>query len=95
MNQARDLINEPGAVVTPAFLAERAAEIAKEVGLEVEILDPAGLKARGYEGLLRVGAGSAHPPRMVILRHVPRKAVGGDARASWARASPSTPAASA
>ena len=47
--------------------------MAKEVGLEIEILDPAGLKARGYQGCLRVGAGSAHPPRMVILRHVPRK----------------------
>jgi leucyl aminopeptidase len=74
VNLARDLINEPGAVVTPAVLAERAAEFAKEVGLEVETLDPAGLKARGYEGLLHVGAGSANPPRMVILRHVPRTA---------------------
>jgi leucyl aminopeptidase len=73
VNQARDLINEPGAVVTPAALADRAAEIAKEVDLEIETLDPAGLKARGYEGLLRVGAGSANPPRMIILRHVPRK----------------------
>jgi leucyl aminopeptidase len=74
VNQARDLINEPGAVVTPVALAERAAEIAKEVGLEVETLDPAGLKARGYEGLLHVGAGSANAPRMVILRHIPRGA---------------------
>ncbi len=73
VNLARDLINEPGAVVTPAVLAERAAEIAKEVELEVETLDPAGLEARGYQGLLHVGAGSMHPPRMVILRHVPRK----------------------
>jgi leucyl aminopeptidase len=73
VNQARDVINEPGAVVTPAYLADRAGEIAKEVGLEVEIVDPAGLKARGYNGLLRVGQGSPHPPRMVILRHVPRK----------------------
>jgi len=32
-----------------------------------------GLKARGYMGLLRVGQGSTHPPRMVILRHAPRK----------------------
>ncbi|HEX8768397.1 MAG TPA: leucyl aminopeptidase, partial [Jatrophihabitans sp.] len=64
---------EPGNVCTPETLADRAAEIAKEVGLEIEILDPAGLKARGYEGCLRVGQGSSHPPRMVILRHVPRK----------------------
>jgi leucyl aminopeptidase len=72
VNRARDLINEPGSVVTPAVLAERAAEIAKEVDLEVETLDPKGLEARGYQGLLRVGAGSMHPPRMVILRHSPR-----------------------
>ena len=74
VNQARDLINEPGSVVTPETLAERAAEIAKETGLEIEILDPAGLKARGYNGLLRVGQGSVNPPRMIILRHVPKKA---------------------
>ena len=73
VNRARELINEPGGVVTPEFIAERAGEIAKEVGLEIEMLDPAGLKARGYQGLLHVGSGSAHPPRMVILRHVPRQ----------------------
>ncbi len=71
-NRCRDLINEPGNVVTPEYIAERAAEIAKELELEIEIVDPAGLKARGYQGLLRVGQGSVHPPRMVILRHVPR-----------------------
>jgi leucyl aminopeptidase len=71
VNRARDLINEPAAVITPEVLAARAAEIAEEVGLELEILDPNALRARGYEGLLRVGQGSAHPPRLVVLRHVP------------------------
>jgi leucyl aminopeptidase len=74
VNLARDLINEPGSVVTPEALAERSSDAAKEVGLEVEVLDPTGLKARGYSGLLRVGQGSVHPPRMAILRHVPRRA---------------------
>jgi len=73
VNGAREITNEPGAVVTPEYLADQAGEFAKEVGLEIETLDPAGLKARGYQGCLRVGAGSMHPPRMVILRHVPRK----------------------
>ena len=73
VNLCRDLINEPGSVVTPQVIAERASEIAKEVELESEVLDPAGLEARGYQGLLRVGQGSAHPPRMVILRHMPRR----------------------
>src|SRR5262245_27532667 len=73
VNRCRDLINEPGAVVTPEAIADDAGEIAKELDLEIEVLDPAGLKARGYQGLLHVGAGSNHTPRMVILRHVPRK----------------------
>ena len=73
VNRCRDLINEPGAVVTPEVIADAAGEIAKELGLEIEILDPAGLKARGYHGLVQVGQGSVHPPRMVILRHVPRQ----------------------
>jgi leucyl aminopeptidase len=76
VNLCRDLVNEPGSVVTPEVLADRASEIAKEVGLEVETLDPAALKARGYNGLIRVGAGSPHAPRMVVLRHVPRQASG-------------------
>ncbi len=74
VNECRSLINEPGSVVTPEHLATRAEEIAKEVGLEAEVLDPKGLEARGYRGLLQVGQGSAHPPRMVILRHVPAQA---------------------
>jgi leucyl aminopeptidase len=73
VNRCRDMINEPASVVTPEAMAHAATEAAKEVGLEAEVLDPAGLRARGYTGLLAVGAGSIHPPRMVILRHIPRK----------------------
>jgi leucyl aminopeptidase len=73
VNRARDLINEPGNAVTPETIATQAGEIAREVELEVELLDPTALRARGYQGILRVGAGSAHPGRMVVLRHVPRK----------------------
>ncbi len=74
VNRARDFINEPGAVVTPEAFANEAAEIAREVDLEAEVLDPAALEARGYQGIQRVGAGSQHPGRMIVLRHVPRKA---------------------
>jgi len=74
VNRARDFINEPGAVVTPEVLAKAATDIASEVNLEAEILDPAALEARGYQGIVRVGAGSQHPGRMIVLRLVPRKA---------------------
>ena len=73
VNRARDLINEPGNVVTPEVIAAAASEIAREVELEVEVLDPTALKAKGYAGILHVGAGSPHSGRMVVLRHVPRK----------------------
>jgi leucyl aminopeptidase len=73
VNRARDLINEPGAVVTPEVIATTASEIGREVELEVEVLEPAALKAKGYQGILHVGAGSPHPGRMVVMRHVPRK----------------------
>jgi leucyl aminopeptidase len=73
-NRARDFINEPGAVVTPEVLAKAATDIASEVDLEAEVLDPAALEARGYQGIVRVGAGSEHPGRMIVLRLVPRKA---------------------
>jgi leucyl aminopeptidase len=73
VNLARDLINEPANIVNPLVLAERAQQIALESGLECEVLDETALKAKGYRGLIHVGAGSATPPRMVILRHVPRQ----------------------
>ena len=74
VNRARDFINEPGAVVTPEVFASEATDIAREVDLESETLDPAALEARGYQGIARVGAGSEHPGRMIVLRMVPRKA---------------------
>lgn len=73
VNVARDLINEPANIVNPVVLAERAQQMALETGLQCEVLDETALKAKGYRGLLHVGAGSATPPRMVILRHIPRQ----------------------
>ncbi|MFI5170359.1 MAG: leucyl aminopeptidase, partial [Vicinamibacterales bacterium] len=73
VNRARDLINEPANVVSPEVIATLASEIARELELEVEVLDPTALQAKGYQGILRVGSGSANPGRMIVLRHVPRK----------------------
>jgi leucyl aminopeptidase len=73
VNRARDLINEPANIVSPEVIATLASEIARELELEVEVLDPTALQAKGYQGILRVGSGSANPGRMIVLRHVPRK----------------------
>jgi leucyl aminopeptidase len=65
---ARDLANAPANEATPDWMEERARELAASRGLEVTVLGVDELRARGMGGLLAVGAGSAHPPRLVRLR---------------------------
>jgi leucyl aminopeptidase len=66
---ARDLANAPANEATPAWMEERARELGASHGLRLTVLDEAELRARGMGGLLAVGAGSAHPPRLVRLEH--------------------------
>ena len=76
VNRARDLINEPGEVVTPEALAEEARVLARESGLEVRVWDEDALRSEGYPGLISVGQGSPRPPRLIVLRHRPEGAGG-------------------
>lgn len=63
----RDLVNTPASDLSPARLAQRAAEEATHVGVQVVVLDEAALAELGFGGILGVGAGSARPPRLVRL----------------------------
>lgn len=74
---ARALADLPGTELTPMALAERAREIARETGLECEVLDAAELERRGFGGLLQVGRGSPHPPCLVDLRTPGHPGAGG------------------
>ncbi|MDR2733786.1 MAG: leucyl aminopeptidase [Spirochaetota bacterium] len=71
VNLARELINEPGNMLPPPELALRSAAAAEDRGLSCEILDQAALAAGGYAGILAVGQGSVHEPRMVVIRYRP------------------------
>ena len=74
----RDLINTPPNDLFPASFAERAAALAKDAGVTVEILDEKALRKAGYGGVLGVGTGSTRPPRVVRLSYrgtKPRKKV--------------------
>ncbi len=64
---ARDLANAPGNEATPAWLEEQARQLAASHGLSCTVLDAAELTRRRMGGLLAVGAGSAHPPRLLRL----------------------------
>jgi leucyl aminopeptidase len=65
LTQARDFINEPGSVLTPAVFVDRLKKQAKDASLSVEVLDEKGLQKQGFTGLWTVGKGSDHPPRLV------------------------------
>ena len=66
---ARDLINLPPNYMTPANLASRAEEMAKEVGLKCTILERPQMQALKMGALLGVAQGSENPPKFIILEH--------------------------
>ena len=66
---ARDLVNTPPNLLFPGSFADRAAELAREAGLEVEVLDESALAEGGFGGILAVGGGSSRGPRLVRLTH--------------------------
>jgi leucyl aminopeptidase len=74
VNEARDLINEPGSAVVPETMAQAAQRIARESDLELKVWDEKRLAKEGYQGLHQVGKGSSHPPRMIRLSYRTRKA---------------------
>ncbi len=75
-NFARGLANEPGNILTPTVLAERARSMAEEAGLEFEVLDRAHMAELGMGALLGVAQGSAEEPVMMIVRYRPDKPAG-------------------
>ncbi|MCR0983425.1 leucyl aminopeptidase family protein [Roseomonas populi] len=64
---ARDLAAEPANRLTPQIFVERLWELESH-GIEVTVRGRRWLERHGYGGLLAVGRGSAHPPRLVELR---------------------------
>ena len=70
-NFARNVANQPPNLLYPETLGTIARKLAEgsEGALTVEVLDAAALKERGFGGLLAVGGGSVHPPRLIVLRY--------------------------
>ena len=64
---ARDLVAEPGNVLTPQEFAVRLQGLARH-GIAVGVLGQAELERQGLGALLAVGRGSVHPPLMAVLR---------------------------
>ena len=65
----RDMANEPANEMTPTRMAEVAAEVAAESGLEVEVLDRDQMAELGMGALLGVAQGSLEPPKLIVLKY--------------------------
>ncbi|RRA47375.1 leucyl aminopeptidase [Acidipila sp. EB88] len=70
-NFARALINEPGNVLTPTVLGERAKAMCDEVGLTCEVYSTAKLEELKMGAFLGVTRGSAEPPALIVAHYEP------------------------
>ncbi len=69
---ARELVGAPPNNLTPAALASKAIEIAKEFSLSYKILDKADCKKKGMGAYLAVAQGSDLEPRFIHLTYKPK-----------------------
>ena len=69
VNFARELSNEPGATCTPEHLASEARKLGRAHGLKVTVFAEKELEREKMAGILTVGRGSTHPPRLIVLEH--------------------------
>ncbi len=70
-NFARSLVNEPGNVLTPTVLGQRAAEMAKTAGLKAEVYGAEKLHELKMRSFWGVSQGSAEPPALIVLTYEP------------------------
>lgn len=71
-NWARDLVNEPAAIVTPNRLAEEAKSLAKDGHLECDVFGREQIEKLKMGMFLGVTQGSAEEPRLIHLRYIPK-----------------------
>ena len=66
---ARDLGNLPPNICNPAWIAAQAKTIADaHAGVTLEVLEREDMRKLGMGSLLGVAQGSAHPPKLIVLR---------------------------
>ena len=65
---ARDLVNEPANHLYPESFAKIIKDELSPLGVKIDVMDEKKMEKLGMGGILGVGQGSAHKPRMVIMR---------------------------
>jgi leucyl aminopeptidase len=69
----RDLVNTPPNDLYPKTFADRGADLARDRGLDVEVLRGKALRRGRYGGVLGVGQGSRRGPRLLRIAYRPAK----------------------
>lgn len=66
---ARDLINEPSNVITPAYLADVARSIAKDNGLKCSVMDRREFEEMGMGMFAAVAKGASAEPELITIKY--------------------------
>jgi len=69
VNAARRMALTPANDMTPTHMAKRAKELAKEAGLDIDVLDEDDMKKHGMGSLLGVSRGSDEEAKMIVLTY--------------------------
>ncbi len=70
MTWVRDISNEPANIVYPETFVERTRAAFRGVrGISIEVLDVAAMERLGMGVITAAGAGSARPPRLLVVRY--------------------------
>ena len=73
-NFTRSLVNEPGNVMTPTVLGQKAAEMCGQYGLKCEVYGAEKLKELKMGAFWGVAKGSEEPPALIVMTYEPAKA---------------------
>ena len=66
---ARDLVNGPSNKITPTLLSEKAQQIAKDHGMELQVLEVSQAEAMGMGAYTAVAKGSQEPGKFIVLEY--------------------------
>ena len=70
-NFTRALVNEPGNVLTPTVLGQRAKAMADEASLHCEVYSSDKIQELKMNAFWSVAKGSAQPPALIVIRYEP------------------------
>ncbi|MCC7574522.1 leucyl aminopeptidase [Candidatus Woesearchaeota archaeon] len=68
-NFAKNLVNEPACVASPAYIESEAKKLAKNSSLSLKVFQKKDLEKLGMNLILNVGKGSDFAPRLLVLEY--------------------------